>query len=560
MTGEAARGADLYLRPILARAHGVLGLMDREPVSPSFGCLDRTWWAWKFTDFPGARFQEGLCALAFLYATAFEGNRFYRSERMRSWIAGGFDFWARIQRPSGDFDEAYPRERSFAATAFTCFYLAEAWSFLEGALPEATAGRFRDALARAGDWLIRNDEHHGVLSNHLAAAAAALEHVHRIDGAARYRDRSGELLARILRHQSSEGWYEEYGGADPGYQTHGSFYLARLLELREDASLADSLDRSFAFLAHFVHPDGSLGGEYASRNTQTYYPAAFEMMAPRSGSAAWIAARMRQAVRDGTAVGLAGVDVYNLFPVMNNYAFAYLAACRGPGRRAPEIAPCEDPSVLHFPKAGLVKVRTRRYDLFVSLHKGGVLKLFDREKRRLALSDCGYVGRLDDGRLVSTQWSDPDRPAALREGEIRVSGPFYEVSRPRMTPLRFLAFRVASLVLGRVPRLAFALKALLVRVLVYRRRTLPGHFSRRIVLSADGIEVHDALRTDAGPQLAELTRGDFFRTIHMGSSAYFVPHELDVPQAAVDDDRDADRVDVRALRDGVELSRSLRLD
>ena len=51
---------------ILARyAPRVLGMLDRESLSPTYGCLDRTYWAWKFTDFPGARFQEGLCFLSF---------------------------------------------------------------------------------------------------------------------------------------------------------------------------------------------------------------------------------------------------------------------------------------------------------------------------------------------------------------------------------------------------------------------------------------------------------------------------------------------------------------
>ena len=124
-----------------------------------------------------------------------------------------------------------------------------------------------------------------------------------------------------------------------------------------------------------------------------------------------------------------------------------------------------------------------------------------------------------------------------------------------MNPLRFLGFRLASLGLGRIPRLALWLKALLVRVLVYRQRTLPGHFSRRIVLHAGGIEVHDALRADPRLDVAELARGDFFTTIHMGSSSYFVPHELDAPLAS-----QADQVDVSALRGGVERRRSLRLD
>ena len=124
-----------YQSALLNHAARVLSLFDREEYSPTFGCGDRTFWAWKFVDFAGARFQEGLCYLSFLYATPIRGNTFYRSGKLLKWISGGFDFWARIQRPSGDFDEAYPFERSLAATSFTSFYLAEAFGLTENCLP-----------------------------------------------------------------------------------------------------------------------------------------------------------------------------------------------------------------------------------------------------------------------------------------------------------------------------------------------------------------------------------------------------------------------------------------
>ena len=119
----------------------------------------------------------------------------------------------------------------------------------------------RQALSRSGQWLCRNDERHGVLSNHLAAAAAALEHVYLLTGDAVFRRRSRHFIDRILSRQSREGWYDEYGGADPGYQTHGTCYLARIWQLTGDSGLLDSMRASTRFLAHCVHPDGSLGGD-----------------------------------------------------------------------------------------------------------------------------------------------------------------------------------------------------------------------------------------------------------------------------------------------------------
>ncbi|HUS87972.1 MAG TPA: hypothetical protein VMW91_01150, partial [Desulfosporosinus sp.] len=148
----------VYKSALLREAVPVLSLMDREPFSPTRGCMDRTYWAWKFTDFPGARFQEGLCFLSFLYATSLEANPYYQQPKLLEWIATGFDWWSKIQYSQGEFDEAYPFERSLAATAFTSFYLAEAWNLLDGKLPPDLANRFRRTLMRADDWLLKNDE------------------------------------------------------------------------------------------------------------------------------------------------------------------------------------------------------------------------------------------------------------------------------------------------------------------------------------------------------------------------------------------------------------------
>ena len=553
--GSSEEAARLYLQEIKREALRVLGLMDREVLSPTFGCLDRTYWAWKFTDFPGARFQEGLCVLSFLYATPLEGNRYYQHPELLKWIGGGFDFWTRIQHRSGDFDEAYPFERSLAATAFTSFHLAEASNFLGGQLPKDTTDRFRRALERGGDWLIRNDEKHGFLSNHLAAAGAALYHTYQITGEERFENGSRYFIGKVLDHQSDEGWYEEYGGADPGYQTHGSFYLARYCELSNDPRLLDSLERSFAFLSHFIHPDGSLGGEYASRNTQTYYPAAFEMMSATSGTAHWIAATMLSSVKCLSAAGLGSVDSYNFFPLLNNYVFAYLACLKQTHRVAAIQPPFDKAGMIHFPEAGLLKVRAQRYDIYIGLTKGGVLKAFDRHKHRLILNDCGYIGRLKNGRLLSSQWLDRNRQINICGNEIDIEGSFYEIQKPVFRPFSFVGFRLFSLTIGRNRWISYWLKSILVKVLIYRKRNLDLHMKRRISLDQEKFTVQDEIHGSIGNRIEILTRNDVFTTIHMGSSRYFLPNELTAEMIATGEGESS--VDPTQLERGVTLERTV---
>lgn len=517
---------DVYLQAILREGSRTLGLMDREPLSPTLGCMDRTYWAWKFTDFPGARFQEGLYALSFLHETQFPGNPYFAKPKLLQWIDNGINYWCTIQYPGGDFDEAYPYERSLAATAFTTFYLAETWTLVGGKLPATTTECFLQAIRKSGEWLCKNDETHGFLSNHLAAAAAALAHCAHLVREERYLERSHYFWKKILEHQSTEGWYEEYGGADPGYQTHGSFYLARYWQLTNDDKVVDSLERSFKFLAHFIHPDGSVGGEYASRNTQTYYPAAFEMMSGLSGTAHWIADRMLPSVNSLSAAGLGTVDSYNYFPLLNNYAFAYLACGEPSHRKTMPEGPDGEVGTWHFPEAGIIKLRTPKNDLYVGTHKGGVVKLFDRIQKQIVLNDCGYLGCLQTGKLISTQWVDKHRKVTVDGGKIIVEGDFFQFSKPVMQPLRFVLFRIFTLTAGRIPGVSYWLKSLLVNALIYKSKRLPIQFQRTIQLTESQFQVTDQLVQTGECAVDRILHSDLFTTIHMGSSRYFIPNEL----------------------------------
>lgn len=523
---ESVTPAELYWSQVLREVPRTLGMMDRERLSPTAGCCDRTYWAWKFTDFPGARFQESVCVMAFLHQADRSDNPYYRNDRLMAWLDLGLRFWTRIQHSDGSYDEAYPNERSLAATAFTAFYAAEALVLCGESLDADTRAAVMKSLTLAGNWLCRNDEEHGMLSNHLAAAAAALLHIHRLTGSSESKRRSEYFIGRILKRQSSEGWFEEYGGADPGYQTHGSFYLARIWELTGDEELLAALKRSLEFLSQCVHPDGSLGGEYASRNTQTYYPAAFEMLAPVDDVSRWIAERMRPSVVDGAAAGLQGIDAWNYFPLLNNLVFAYGAACAGSS--APVVAQHTDRArgLIWFPDAGIARIRADGATIVIGTSKGGTVKVFGAGDGRLTFSDCGYLGRLGDGTVCSTQYLDRRRRTDVSETRVVVSGVVVECTRPVMSPARFVVFRSFILTAGVLPAVARWLKRQLVRMLISRRRELQIDFQRTIEIQQGQLIVVDEL---AGPDLSrvtELWRGASFTTVHMGSSRYFIANEI----------------------------------
>lgn len=528
-------GTPVYAEAAVGEVARLLSWLDREPFSRTYGAFDRTFWCWKFSDFPAARFQEGVYALAHLWASPRVPSGLAGDGRALEWLRAGFDFWRSIQYRDGSFDEAYPFERSLAATAFTGFYVAEAYLRVETALDAGTRAGLRASLAMAGDWLCRNDERHGVLSNHLAAAAAALQAIHRVTGDDAHDRRARHFVTRILDRQSGEGWYEEYGGADPGYQTHATFYLARVWQRTGDAALLTSLERSIGFLKHFVHPNGTLGGEYASRNTEFYFPAGLEMLAPRIGDAATIAHRLRRAVAERSVPGPWTMDAWNALPILNNYLFAdEHQAPLGATRLA---LPCEEEGEWYFRDAGLLVKTTSHYYAVVGLSKGGVVRVYDRATSRLALSDCGYWLRLRGGRVASSQALDR-ASVVVRDGDAsRVTVPFVEINQRVPSPVLFLGFRLFSLTVGRLRQAAYWMKQRLVQILVKRRRTLEVVLERSVSLSPTRIHIRDTITgaRDAAESIETLRRGDRFATIHMGSSRYFSPQEMEPqPASAVD--------------------------
>lgn len=512
-----------YLSAALKKIPLLLSLEDRKAPSVTCGCFDRNYWGWKFTDFAGSRFQEGVCSLALFYATEFEGNYLFKNKRVLKWALSGMEYWAGLQHGNGSFDEAYPNEQSFAATSFTAFYLGEASLALSDEIPAGLKAGLLKTFSRAGNWLCKNDEQHGILSNHLAAAAAALYNIYLITGNGKFKERCGYFLHKIYSHQSKEGWFEEYGGADPGYQTLCSFFLARLWQRTKNDALLEKLKAATEFLSFFVHPDHTIGGEYASRNTEFYFPAAFEMLGEKIAPARAIAVFMRENIEAQDTACLSAMDAYNFFPMLNNYIFAGLNPLP-PGTS--DALPFEKKFQKHYQEAGIYINSKERYYSIVGISKGGVIKIFDKGKKGLAYGDCGYWLRLKNGKIFSSQSLERSRTASISGDNIELSSRFSETTRKIFTPGLFIYFRLFSLSLGRWPFFSSLLKCALVKALVLKKRNADCILSRNIGFDSAQIRITDIISNLGGLKPVFLCKGDKFTSIHMGSGEYFQKSEL----------------------------------
>ena len=527
----------------------LLSEQDRDPYSPTYGCFDRRYWGWKLVDFPEATFQRNVYPLALLYADP--DSEYFRSSALRISIVAGLRYATKIQHRDGSFDQAFPQEHSFGATAFLLHSLIEAFRLVRDEADDATRSSLEQSLRKAAEFLCTHDEKHGHIANHLAAAVLSLLASAEYFEQARYRQRAEVLLEHILRHQSPEGWFQEYEGADPGYQTLCLYYLAQVYQKMFGEALREPLDRAVRFVAYFVHPDGTFAGEYGSRRTAIFYPGGLAILSREFPLALSITRAMCHSICEGHTVTLHDMDMGNLAPLLSNYICVLQTDVLDEEVSTPRL-PWENPKVRQdFPQAGLYIRGTEHYYAILGVSNGGVLKVFDKPRRRVLWDDGGYIGQLTNGTLITTQMTVSDRPCTVGEDEITLTSNFYKVLHSLPTPLRFVLLRLLNLTLMQNLWVGNVIKKGLVSLLISGKRKYTMGLQRRVKFETSRVVVEDRIFKSPRLKVAWLDFGRKFVGIHMASARYFEGAQLDeplpVPQIDVERLNQQHRLDVQVI-------------
>jgi hypothetical protein len=436
-------------------------------------------------------------------------------------VLNGLEYALSIQHQDGSFDQAFPQEHSFAATGFLLHSLLEAVSLVSQYIQPELRRRVEECLGRSADFLCRHNEKHGRITNHLAGVALALFFSGDYFDEPRFTRRAEHILQVILGSQSDEGWFPEYDGADPGYQTLCVYYLAKIRERWPSRSLDLALDRSLDFLTYFVHPDGSFAGEYGSRRTQIFYPGGLALLVKSFPVASAVIKKMMEAISRGLSVGLVDIDIGNLAPLLSNYTCAMQMRVIPEVTEAPPL-PWEQPLVRQdFPQAGFFVRGTEHYYAIFGISNGGVLKVFDKREQSILWDDGGYIGELSSGKHITTQITLPSRAFQLDEEEIVMTSNFYSVLHSLPSPLRFLVLRLMNLTLMRNLKIGNLIKQKLVRFLVTGKYKHPMQLRRRVRFERNRVIVNDLISKTPGLKLKWLEFGRQFVAIHMASAKYF---------------------------------------
>jgi hypothetical protein len=489
---------------------------DANPYSPTVGCFDRRYWAWKLVDFPEATFQRLVFPLAMLYRDP--SSRFHQQPEVLSAIRSGMSYAGRIQHPNGSFDQAFPFEQSYGATAFLLFPLLEAARLVDEHLDADERIRVHHTCRRAAEFLCANAERHGVIANHLAGAALALAVAADTFKEDSFDAAAAEIVDFLVHAQSPEGWFPEYDGADPGYQTLCIDYLSAYAARRPSAALDTALQRAVTFLQWFVHPDGTFGGVYGSRRTAVVYLAGLARLAPALPVAGAMFEVLATTMSRADSVGPSAVDVGNLAPLLTSTVSALGLAQGGLGAAAP-LPMATSGARADFPRAGLFVRSTPEHYAVIGVANGGTVTVFSRTTRRLLLDDGGYVAECADGKRITTQATRADRAATIDGAAIEVEVPFVRMTAALPTPVRFGVLRVMNLTLMRSIAIGNWVKRRLVGLLMADHGEVPLRMKRRIVVD-QGVRIIDRIENPTALALSWMTGGRPFSSIHMASAGY----------------------------------------
>src|SRR5688572_18598829 len=505
-----------------------LAEQDASPYSATAGCFDRRYWAWKLVDFPEATFQRLVLPLAQLYRDP--RSRFHHQPEVLTAIRSGMAYAGTIQHANGSFDQAFPFEQSYGATAFLLYPLLEAAHLVDEHLDAGERERVRRTCLKAAEFLSTNAERHGVIANHLAGAALALATAADTFAERRFDDAASELVRFLLARQSREGWFPEYGGADPGYQTLCVDYLSAYAARRPSDSLSAALERAVLFLQWFVHPDGTLGGIYGSRRTSVVYLAGLARLAPASPVAGAMFETLAGSMSRSDSVAPSSVDMGNLAPLLTSTVAALELAQGGLGAAA-TLPMARSDARVDFVEAGLFVRSTPEHYAVIGVTNGRTVTVFSRTTRKVLVDDGGYVAEYPDGRRITTQSTDPDRKVAVEGSALVLDTPFVRMGGALPTPISFGMLRVLNLTVMRSIALGNWVKRRLVQLLMSNRGEVPIRLKRRIVVDT-GVRIEDRIENPRGIVLNWMMCGRPFSSIHMASAGYMQGSRLGTERPA----------------------------
>ncbi|PWB56942.1 MAG: hypothetical protein C3F06_00165 [Candidatus Methanoperedenaceae archaeon] len=496
---------EIYRIFILENIPRMLTQLDRDKDSPTYGSFDRDFWHYKIRDFSSIVLQQGCLSLAQLYLNDFKNNIYFKNEKIFDLASAAVDFWKDVQLNDGSFNEYYPFEHGYPPTVFSLYSVSETCRLLKIVNDDLTESIIKSCR------FISKQRSHGAINQDIAAIVAMYSS-YLVTKENWILDQLNRNIEDILSLQTEDGYFPEYGGADIGYLSVSLAVLAEYYVLSHNEKVIPPLENILNFIQYFVHPDGSIGGEYGSRNTEYFMPSGLEILAPRFPLAGTIADKL---FRKPPIFHHSIDDRYLNHFILPSYINALIFY---KNRNRKMILPYESNFHKYFKNAGLFIISKEKYYSILCISKGGLLKVFKKnEKDKEVVCDCGYRIK-DKDNIYVTNWIDSCRALNAEDNCIKINGCFNQARFLKSTPLKHIGLRIASFLLGH--RLIPMLKGQLIK----GNKKTEIQFNREVIFKENEIEIHDSIFSKK--KIKELSFADRYSLRYVPSSKFFNQNEL----------------------------------
>ena len=150
-----------------------------------------------------------------------------------------------------------------------------------------------------------------------------------------------------------------------------------------------------------------------------------------------------------------------------------------------------------FRDAGLVTSYNGEYFTIISLHKGGLIKVF-KDKDEI-FWDCGYRIPVKKGTVAATNWLDRDYKIDSNKENYQINGAFKLVTLKVQNPIYHLGLRVLAFFWGS------KVNQLIKKLTIFQNKHFEAFFERKITLNEKEIIISDYIDNPQGYNLEEAT-------------------------------------------------------
>lgn len=509
---------NIYLENSLGDSERLIGMMDKNPMSKTFGCFDKNYWHHRFTDFPSAIKQQGVLCLCLLYQN--KNSPFYKEDYLLKLIEGALEYAIEIQKGDGSYDEWYPNERGWAGpTGYIAYALGRTYELLEEDLNDSLKAKLRKSLLKSARFLAFGWEAH-VLSNHIAMALLPIKLITNLFDSKKL-DKQYELLFNRFMDYfcKEEGWGVEYDGPDIGYQSATVSFLARLHRYDQNYRIEEVCKSSLNFIKYFCYPDNSFSRKLGSRQCEVLFHYGIEYWSQREVKSALAIGKWSEnsLLKNMQLIPRDHEDHYFIYRMLEFLETGFEFKPKGLSSSG---LPFEGNDFKKTFQKGLIYVSKRngQYQV-INIGRGGASLFFDCDNKKLLKANFGLMVETSKGKQLTSLEFNKDISFHISEEQIEIEGELFLWKAPLFNPIKMIIFKKMMLVFGWNASLSYGLKKIIRKLLLNLDTKSEVLFNRKISLLENTITSH--LINNEGLGIEKVYEGGLFDIRFVPQSRYF---------------------------------------